>query len=385
METVYLDNGATTKVDSRVIESMHEYFTKNYGNASSLHKLGREAKKAIEEARKNIAKSINAEPKEIIFTSGGTESDNLAIKGIMEHCIAGKNKHMITSKIEHPAVLNTCKCLEKQGIKVTYLDVDKDGLINIEQLKESITQDTVLVSIMHANNEIGTIQPIKKIAKICHENKVIFHTDAVQSYTKENIDVKDMDIDMASFSSHKIHGPKGIGFLYKKQDIHICPLINGGSHESGLRPGTENVPGIIGLAKAVTVSNNNELNKMKILRNKLIKELKTIPESILNGHEEKRLVNNVNFCFKYIEGESLLLHLDNKSIAASTGSACSSHELKPSHVLLAIGLPAETAHGSLRLTLSKYTTEKDIDYAIKNIKEIVANLRELSPLWPRGN
>ncbi|MBW3003957.1 cysteine desulfurase NifS [Candidatus Woesearchaeota archaeon] len=378
---VYLDNGATTKVEPEVVKVMQPFFTERYGNASSLHQFGTEARDAVERSRKIIAESINAEPEEIFFTSGGTESDNLAIKGIMEHCIAGKGKHMITSKIEHPAVLNTCKCLEKQGIEVTYLDVAKNGIINVEQLKKSIKKNTVLVSIMHANNEIGTIQPIKEIAKICKSKKVLFHTDAVQSYTKEKIDVKDMGIDLASFSGHKIHGPKGIGFLYKRKGVHICPLINGGGHESGIRPGTENVPCIVGLAKAIEVSKTSELNKMKKLRDKLIAGLKEIPESILNGHPEKRLANNVNFCFKAIEGESLVLHLDQKGIAASTGSACSSHKLEPSHVLTAIGLPAEVAHGSLRLTLSKYTTEKEIVYAIKTIKEIVKNLRALSPLW----
>lgn len=381
MIKAYLDNGATTKTDPEVIKVMQKFFSEKYGNASSLHELGRDARKAVEDARKTIARSINAEPEEIIFTSGGTESDNLAIKGIMEHCVAGKGKHMITSKIEHPAVLNTCRCLQKQGIKVTYLDVDKNGIIDLDQLKRSIIKETALVSIMHANNEIGTIQPIKKIGKICHEKNITFHTDAVQSYTKENIDVKDMGIDLASFSGHKIHGPKGIGFLYKKKGIHICPLINGGSHESGLRPGTENVPGIVGLAKAVEISKKADLKNMETLRDKLIGELKKIPESILNGHDTKRLSNNVNFCFKYIEGESLLLHLDSKGIEASTGSACSSHSLEPSHVLTAIGLPAEIAHGSLRLTLSKYTTEEEIDYTVKRVKEVVSNLRKISPLW----
>ncbi|MBW3014919.1 cysteine desulfurase NifS [Candidatus Woesearchaeota archaeon] len=378
---VYLDNGATTKVDEKVAHEMQNFFTKDYGNASSLHALGRKARQSVEKARSTIANSINADPSEIIFTSGGTESDNLAIKGIMEHCVAGRNKHMITSKIEHPAILNTCKCLEKQGIKITYLDVDKKGIIDLKQLKDSITKDTTLVSIMHANNEIGTIQPIKEIAKICKEHNILFHTDAVQSYTKIDIDVKELGIDLASFSGHKIHGPKGIGFLYKRKGIHICPLLYGGAHESGLRAGTENVPGIIGLAKAVEVSKAINLKKMKELRDMLIAGLKEISESILNGHEEKRLVNNVNFCFKYIEGESLLLHLDNKGIAASTGSACSSHKLEPSHVLTAIGLPPEIAHGSLRLTLSKYTTGEEIEYTIKSVKEVVKALRKVSPLW----
>lgn len=384
---VYLDNGATTKVDAEVVKVMNIYFTDKYGNASSLHGFGREAREDVENARKVIAKSINAEPNEIIFTSGGTESDNLAIKGIMEYCVSGKGKnmHMITSKIEHPAVLNTCECLQKQGVKVTYLDVDSKGFVDIKQLKKSITKDTVLVSIMHANNEIGTVQPVAEIAKICRDKNVLFHTDAVQSYTKERIDVKEMGIDLASFSGHKIHGPKGIGFLYKRTGIHICPLINGGGHELGLRPGTENVPGIVGLAKAVEVSSKVDLKNMKKLRDMLIKELKKIPESILNGPAEGRLVNNVNLCFKSIEGESLILHLDDKGVAASTGSACSSHKLEPSHVLTAIGLPAEVAHGSLRLTLSKYTTEKEIDYTVKRVKDVVANLRELSPLWKGGD
>jgi len=381
MKNIYLDNGATTKVDEKVINEMVPYYSEKYGNASSLHSYGETAKSAIEEARKKIAKSINADTSEIIFTSGGTESDNLAIKGIMEMCKNVKKKHMITSKIEHPAVLNTCKCLEKQGIKVTYLNVDKYGIINLKELEDSITDETVLVSIMHANNEIGSIEPIEKIGKICKKHNILFHTDAVQSYTKLDIDVKKMNIDLASFSAHKIHGPKGIGFLYKRKGIHICPLIAGGGHELGLRPGTENVPGIIGLAKAFEITNKKEIKDMEILRDRLIDGLKKIPKSRLNGHPKDRLPNNVNFCFDSIEGESLILHLDGKGICASTGSACSSHSLEPSHVLTAIGLPAEIAHGSLRLTLSKFTTKEDIDYAIKTISEVVKNLRSISPLW----
>ncbi len=375
---VYLDNGATTKTDPRVVQEMMPYFTEMYGNTASLHSFGQEAKEAVEKARGFIASFINAQPDEIVFTSGGTESDNIAIQGVAR-ALSTKGKHIITSKIEHPAVLEVCKHLEKEGYDVTYLDVDKHGLVNLEQLEKSIRKDTILVSIMFANNEIGTIQPIKGIGEICRKHGVYFHTDAVQALGKVPVDVKEMKIDLLSGSAHKIHGPKGVGLLYVRKGVKLAPIILGGGHEQGLRSGTTNTPGIVGFAKALELS--KEPNNMLELRDRIINELLKIPETILNGHPTQRLPNNVNVCFKYIEGEAILLHLDQAGIAVSTGSACSSLKLQPSHVLTAIGLPPEIAHGSIRITLSKFTTEQEVDYFINNIKRIVHNLRELSPFW----
>jgi len=376
---VYLDNGATTKVDEEAAKVVSECFSKNCGNASSLHEFGREAKEILENAREVIAAKINAEPSEIIFTSGGTESDNLAIQETA-YPNRDKGNHIITTKIEHPAVLETCKFLEKDGFKVTYLDVDEDGLIELEQLKKAINEKTILVSVMHANNEIGTIQPIAEIGKICREKGIYFHTDAVQSFTKTPIDVKKQNIDLASFSGHKVHGPKGVGVLYIRKSIKIHSLMHGGHQESGKRAGTENVPGAAGFAKAVELSNENDINRMQELRDRLIDSLLEIPDTILNGSKEKRLCNNVNISFSFVEGESLLMKLDDKGIAVSTGSACSSQSLDPSHVLLAIGLKHEIAHGSIRFTLSKYTTQEEIDYVIESVKKAVEELREVSPL-----
>ena len=378
---VYLDNGATTQVGKGVVKAMEPYFLKVYGNASSLHTFGQEAKKALEESRKIIAKKINAEPEEIIFTSGGTESDNLALKGIA-FANKDKGKHIITTKIEHHAVERTCKFLESDGFKVTYLDVDKEGFINLEQLKDSITKDTILVSIIHANNEIGTIQDIESIGKLCKEKNIYFHTDTVQSLTKVPIDVKNQNITLASFSAHKIHGPKGIGALYIKKGTKIKKILDGGAQENNIRAGTENLPSIIGFAKAVEISKEDDLKRMEKLRDYFIERtLKEIPETKLNGPKKERLCNNINITFKYIEGEALLIKLDDKGIAVSTGSACSSRELKPSHVLTAIGLHPAMAHGSIRFTLSKFTTKEELDYTIKNVKEVVAELRSISPLW----
>lgn len=377
---IYLDNGATTQVAEEVARAMQKILTKKFGNPSSLYTLGEEAKKELESARKIIAEKINADSSEIIFTSGGTESDNLAIKGI---AYQNKNKgnHIITSAIEHPAVLRTCKVLEKEGFNITYLSVDKEGFIDLKKLEAAITSQTLLVTIMHANNEIGTIQDIEKIGKICKEKNVIFHTDAVQSFTKTPIDVKKMNIDLLSLSAHKIHGPKGVGALYIKKGIKLKPLLDGGSQENKIRSGTENLPGIVGFGKAVEISKEQDLEKMKLLRDMLIKEIeKNIDSIIINGAREKRLPNNVNISFKYVEGESLLYQLNSKGIAVSTGSACSSHSLEPSHVLMAIGLKPEVAHGSIRFTLSRYTTKEEIEYTIKNLKEIVENLRRISPL-----
>jgi len=369
---MYFDNGATTQVDPEVVKAMLPYFTKKYGNASSLHKYGREARKAIEDARTIIANYLNVKPSEVIFTSGGTESDNLAIKGVAE---AHGKGHIITSSIEHHAVLNTCKHLEKKGFKITYLPVDKYGFVDLNKLRESIRKDTILVSIMHANNEIGTIEPIEEISKICRREGVLFHTDAVQSFTK--VPIKGPDL--ISISSHKIHGPKGVGALIKKESVKIVRQNDGGNHEFGLRAGTENVPGIVGFAKAVQLSKPSHVQEMTKLRDYIIDKILKIPDSWLNGHREKRLCNNINVSFKNIEGESLLLYLDSKGIAVSTGSACSSHELKPSHVLMAIGLRPEEAHGTIRITLSRFNTKEEADTLIKEVEAGVEKLRRMSP------
>jgi cysteine desulfurase len=374
---VYLDNGASTRVDGRVVKEMIPYFTEKYGNASSLHSFGRTALEGLEKARRTIAKKINARSDEIIFTSGGTESDNLAIYGAA--FIDKKKNHLITSSIEHPAVLNTFKDLEKKGFKVTYLDVDKEGFIDINQLKKSITKKTALVSIMHANNEVGTIQDIRAIGKICKEKNVIFHTDSVQSFTKVNINVKKDHIDLASFSSHKIHGPKGVGALYIRNGLKIVKMMQGGKHEFNKRPGTENVPGAVGFAKAVSLMNKKEIKKIEKLRNKLINGImEQIKDVSLNGPKENRLCNNVNISFKGVEGETIGTYLDMKGIATSTGSACASKSLNPSHVLTAMGFKAEQAHGSIRMTLSRFTTEKEIDYVLKVLPKIVKKARRIS-------
>ena len=380
---VYLDHGATTPVDKEVVKAMLPYYTKDFGNASSLHQFGQKAKEALENARDVIAKKLNAEPKEIIFTGSGSESDNLAIKGVA-YANKDRGNHIITSKIEHPAILETCKSLEKEGFNVTYLGVDKEGFVNLEELKKSITNKTILVSIMHANNEIGTIEPIEEIGRICKEKKVYFHTDAVQSFTKVPIDVKKIDVDLVSISAHKIHGPKGIGALFIKKGTKIQKIIYGGHHENDKRAGTENIPGIVGFAKAVELTNEEHITYMTKLRDKLIASFEKVPNSQLNGPKgNKKLCNNVNFSFHFIEGESALLRLDMKGIAVSTGSACSSQSLTPSHVLTAIGLRPEIAHGSLRLTLGRENTEKEIDYVLKVLPKIVEGLRRISPLAPK--
>jgi cysteine desulfurase len=386
---IYMDHSATSPVDPEVFEAMKPYFVDSFGNASTLYSLGREGKMAMEAARIEVASLINAEPKEIIFTSGGTESDNLAIKGTA-YKLKNKGNHIITTNIEHPAVDETCKYLEKNGFKVTYLPVGEDGIIKIDDLKAAITDETILITVMHANNEIGTIQPIEEIGKIASEKKIYFHTDAVQTVGKIPVDVKKMNVDMLSLSSHKLYGPKGIGALYIKKGVRIEPLLHGGGHERGLRPGTENVAGIVGLGKACSiakVSQETDAQKLTNLRNKLVDGvLNSIEESYLNGDRTKRLPNNANFRFTGIEGESLILHLDTKGIAASTGSACSSTKLEASHVLTAIGLKEVEAHGSLRISLGHENTEEDIEYAIKAISEVVAQLRQMSPLWcAKGN
>jgi cysteine desulfurase len=375
---IYLDNGATTKVDSKVVKRMQEYFSEKYGNASSLHSYGRDAKENLENARKIIAKSIGAKTKEIIFTSGGTESNNLAIKGVA--LFYGKG-HIIVSKVEHKCILNSCKWLEGQGFEITYLDVDNEGFIDLEHLKKSIKKDTILVSIIHGNNEIGTINNLEEIGKICRERKVYFHTDACQSYTKTEINVEKQNLDLVTLNSHKIHGPKGVGALFVKEGIKLTPLNHGGGQEGGVRGGTENVAGIIGFAEAVKIaSDKNHIKKMERLRNKLIEEILKIPESKLNGSRKNRLCNNLNFSFKKVEGEAIGGYLDQKGITSSTGSACSEASLQPSYVLKSIGLSDELANGSLRLTLSRFTTEEEIDYVAKVLPKIISKLRKFSPL-----
>ncbi len=384
---IYLDNGSTTKTDKEVVKAMIPYMTKEYGNASSLHSLGQKAKEALEVSRKTIATYINAEPEEIIFTSGGTESDNIAIKGVVEYFKAvnksneSKEKiHIITSKIEHPAVLNVCKQLEKENVEVTYLDVDSEGIINLAQLSASIKPNTKLISIMHVNNEIGTIQPIEDIGKIAKEKNIVFHSDAVQSLTKLKLDAKSINVDLLSFSAHKIHGPKGIGALFIKKGTPLNVLYQGGSHEFKKRPGTENIPAIVGFAKAVEIAKDTDIEKISKLREYFIDELLKIPSTKLNGSREKRVCNNINVGFSFIEGEGLLMLLNEKGIFVSTGSACSSKSLEPSHVLSSLGLKHEIIHGSIRFTLSKYTTQKEIDYTIKQVKKAVKKLRKFSPL-----
>ena len=381
---IYLDNAATTPVDREVIEEMLPYFTQKYGNASSLHSFGREARDAIEGSRERVAELIGAKSEEIIFTAGGTESDNIAIKGIAFR--KGKG-HIITSQIEHPAVMATCQHLERKGFDVTYLPVDRYGMVNPEDVENAIRDDTILLTIMHANNEIGTIEPIEQIARIAKERGIPFHTDAVQSVGKIPVDVSKLDVDMLSISSHKIYGPKGVGALFIKEGLSLEPVMHGGGHEKGLRPSTENVPGIVSLGKACELAESRmeeDMKNMIRLRNKLVEGVLEIEESYLNGHPEKRLPNNAHFRFEAVEGESLLLSLDDKGIAGSTGSACSSKKLKPSHVLLAIGLNEVQAHGSLRLTLGRENTEEEIDYVIETLPEIVEKLRAMSPLWKGG-
>ena len=381
---IYADNAATTKMSKTAFEAMLPYITDIYGNPSSLHSAGQAAADALRKARADMADALGCEPSEIIFTSGGSEADNQAI--ISAAAIGEKKgkKHIISSAFEHHAVLHTLKKLEKQGFEVTLLDVGKNGIINPDDVAKAITDSTCLVTIMFANNEIGTIQPIAEIGKICRENGVIFHTDAVQAAGHIKIDVKEQNIDMLSLSAHKFHGPKGVGALYAKKGIRLINLIEGGAQERGKRAGTENVPAIISMAAALTEAVqeiDENAKKVSTLRDRLIAGLSKIPHSALNGDPSRRLPGNVSFCFEGIEGESLLLLLDAKGICASSGSACTSGSLDPSHVLLAIGRPHEVAHGSLRLTLSEGNTEEEIDYMIKEITEVVGYLRELSPVW----
>jgi cysteine desulfurase len=379
MKTIYFDNAATTKTDEKVVKEMLPYFTEKYGNASSVHMAGQEAKAALELSRKTIAKAINAKSHEIYFTSGGTESNNLALKGLFFSNYPEKN-HIITTKIEHDCVLNSCKWLEKQGAKITFLNVDKDGFVNLEELKKAITEKTILVSVIHGNNEIGTIQDLEKIGKICKEKNVLFHTDACQSFTKTELDVKKQNIDLVTLNSHKIHGPKGVGALYIREGIKITPIMHGGGHERKIRSGTENIPGIVGFAKAVDIANKKDIEHMTKLRNKIIEGILKIPNTRLNGDKEKRLCNNINISFRNIEGESIGGYLETYSIFISTGSACASHSLEPSHVLLSLGLSPLEANSSVRISISKYTTEQEVEYFLEKIKKIVEKLRKISPL-----
>lgn len=381
---IYLDNAGTTKVSDNVLKEIQPYFNEIYGNASSLHTAGQIAKEHLESARADVAKCLNANADEIYFTSGGSESDNWALNSAAKYGALKGKKHIITSAIEHHAILHTLDELKKQGFEVTYLPVYENGIVKVEDLKNAIRPDTVLVTIMFANNEIGTIQPVEEIGKICREKGIIFHTDAVQAVGHLPIDVEKMNIDMLSMSGHKFHAPKGVGALYCRKGTPLFNFIYGGAQERNRRAGTENLPGIVGLATALkdAVKDMDKTAKReKYLRDKLFTELKKIPHSKINGDLEKRLPNNFNMCFEGIEGESLLLLLDEKGICASSGSACTSGSLDPSHVLLAIGLAHEVAHGSLRLTLSKYTTEEEIDATIKAVPEVVDYLRKMSPVW----
>ena len=381
---IYFDNAATTKPRKEVIDKMLPYITEKYGNPSSIYKMARENKEAVDEARQAVAQAINAKPNEIYFTAGGSESDNWALKGIADS-YSNKGRHIITTAIEHHAILHTCEYLESKGFEVTYLPVDEYGIISVEELKSAIREDTILVSVMFANNEIGSVQPIAEIGRIAREKGIVFHTDAVQAVGHLPIDVEEMNIDLLSLSGHKLYGPKGIGALYVRKGIKLKPFIHGGAQERGRRAGTENVPGIVGLGEAVRLSLNEmeeERERLVSLRDRLIEGILTsIPHSRLNGHPPKRLPGNVNISFEFIEGESMLLLLDMKGICASSGSACTSGSLDPSHVLLAIGLPHEKAHGSLRLTLGHFNTDEDVDTVLRELPPIVQRLREMSPLY----
>lgn len=383
-KTIYLDNAATTPVKPEVLDAMIPYFTEKFGNPSAVYSFAAENKNVVTTARETIAKTLGTNTQDIYFTAGGSESDNWALKATAE-AYRDKGNHIITSKIEHHAIMHTCEYLEENGFEVTYLDVDERGIVKLEELKKAIRPTTILISIMFANNEIGTIQPVKEIGEIAKEHNILFHTDAVQAFGHIDIKVDEYHIDMLSASGHKLNGPKGIGFLYIRKGLKLRSFVHGGAQERKRRAGTENVPGIVGLAKAVEIAMNTMEERVKketALRDKLIERvLAEIPYTRLNGDRKKRLPNNANFSFQFIEGESLLIMLDMKGICGSSGSACTSGSLDPSHVLLAIGLPHEIAHGSLRLTLSDETTEEDIDYVVDTIKEIVEKLRSMSPLY----
>ena len=386
MKTIYLDNAATTPCRPEVVEAMLPYFTEKFGNPSAIYNLGQVAQDAIQQARKDVAGVINAaSPNDVFFTSGGSEADNWALKGVMDAYKDKKGKHLITTKIEHHAILHTAQFLEQQGFEVTYLDVDEYGLVSPEAFEAAIRPDTVMASIMFANNEIGTIEPIKELAAIAHADKVIFHTDAVQAFCHEKIDVQELGIDLMSASGHKLYGPKGVGMLYVRRGVRISNLIHGGGQERGKRATTENTAGIVGFAKAAVLAEaerEEQHERQAAIRDHAIQRITTeIPHCFLNGHPTQRLANNINISFEFIEGEGMLLRLGAKGICASSGSACTSGSLDPSHVLLAIGLPHEKAHGSLRATLGRDTTLEDVDFMCDVLKDAIAGLREMSPLW----
>ncbi len=377
-----MDHSATTRVDSLVVDAMLPYFSEMFGNSSSLHSFGMEAAEALSMARKQVAEAIGALPEEIIFTSGGTESDNLAIRGVIPH--NSEKKHVITSVVEHPAVLNTCAYLETLGHEISYVQVDGDGVVDLEKLEASIRENTVLISVMHANNEVGTIQPIKEIAQIAKKHNIYFHTDAVQSVGKIPVNVDDLGVDMLSISSHKIHGPKGVGVLYVRKGTIIEPIVFGGNHENGMRSGTENIPGIVGIGEAMILAKERldaDSKHMQKMRDSLISRIfESVPDVRLNGHPTQRLPNNVNLSFKYAEGESMLMLLDMKGVAVSTGSACSSKSLKASHVLSSLNIENDYIHGSLRISLGRENTMEDVDYVVESLKETVLKLREMSAI-----
>lgn len=386
MKEYYFDNAATTRLDERVFDEMVPFLKENYGNASSIYKLGRVSRAAVENAREKVAKALNAEKNEIYFTSGGTESDNTAICGIA-YANKQKGSHIVTTKIEHPAVLESCKRLEKEGFKVTYVGVDKNGVVNLDELKSAVTDETILISVMFANNEIGTLEPIEEIGKFARERGIVFHTDAVQAVGTVEIDVKKLNIDALSLSAHKFYGPNGIGALYVRKGVRFEKLIEGGHQEKNKRAGTENVAAIVGLGKAIEIayadlaSHRKQISALRDYYESQV--LKRIPYVKINGDTTNRVMGTSNISFKFIEGEGILLNLDLKGICASSGSACTSGSLDPSHVLLAIGLPHEIAHGSLRISLGKYTTKADVDYLVDNLVEIIKKLRDMSPLYDK--
>ena len=384
MRRIYLDNNATTQVDKKVLEAMLPYFTDIYANPSSMHRFGQEAKRPMDEARKLISDLLGIDDTELVFTGSGTESNNLAIRGVAK-AYKRRGQHIITSSVEHPSVKKTCEALEKEGYEVTYLPVDEDGVVDLEVLKKSIKRETILITVMHANNEVGTVQPVEEIAKIANENKIIFHVDAVQSVGKLNFKPKEMGIDLLSFSGHKFYGPKGIGGLFVKKGTRLAKVITGGSQENKRRPGTSDVPAIIGMAKALEIAYANmdeEYSREKELRDYFEEEIsKKIPEIMINGKNAERLPGTSSITFKCLEGESILLSLDFKGIAVSSGSACSSDDLQASHVLLAMGIPPEFAHGTIRFSIGRFNTKDDVDYVIAELPNIIERLRIMSPLW----
>jgi cysteine desulfurase len=382
MKRIYFDNAATTRVDPQVVKAMLPYMEEDFGNMASLHSFGRDAEAAVEDARRALSKKVNGKEHRLVFTSGGTESNNFALKGAA-FAGRGRGKHIITTRIEHDCILNSAKWLEKNGFQVTYLPVDREGFVDPSALASAIRKDTIIASVIHANNEIGTIEPIRELGKVAHENGVLFHTDACQSFAKVPIDLKKDNVDLMTINAHKIYGPKGVGGLFVREGVRLDPLLAGGGQEFGMRSGTVNVPGIVGFAKAVDIMKDGHLKHMEKLRDMMIKGVLGIEESWLNGPMKERLCNNAHFSFRHIEGESLIIHLDLKGIASSTGSACSSKSLEPSHVLMAIGLKPEEAHGSVRFSLGKDNTADEVSFTLESLEEAVTTLRKISPF--KGN